>query len=159
MVRTRFAPSPTGSLHIGGVRTALYSWALAKKHGGKFLLRIEDTDQERKIPGTIHFIITELQWLGLNFDEGPTTDELKAVGEPTEGLNLASITSSYGPFIQSLRKEIYSTYAEELIENGYAYRCDCTPDMLERERREQTLRREKPGYSGRCRYRNVPKDS
>lgn len=160
--RTRFAPSPTGSLHIGGVRTALYSWAIAKQSGGEFLLRIEDTDQERKVPGAITFIIRELQWLGLKFDKGPTKSELEAIGEPVEGLILpdcnTSRTVNENSFIQSFRKHIYKKYAEELVQNGYAYRCDCTPEMLERERREQMLRREKPGYSGRCRFRNVPQD-
>ncbi|MCS6894269.1 MAG: glutamate--tRNA ligase [Deltaproteobacteria bacterium] len=157
-IRTRFAPSPTGLLHIGSVRTALYSWALAKQSGGSFILRIEDTDQERKVEGSINFIVKELLWLGLEFDEGPSLSELESIGESTDGL-IETWDSKSGPYVQSLRKDLYKKYAEELVDAGHAYRCDCTPEMLERERREQTLRRERPGYSGRCRHRNVSPDT
>ncbi len=102
-IRVRFAPSPTGPLHIGGVRTALYTYLYAKKHGGDFILRIEDTDQERYVPGAEDYIIKALNWCGLNIDEGPVTG-----GE-------------YGPYRQSERKELYHKYVHQLIENGHAY--------------------------------------
>lgn len=156
-VRTRFAPSPTGLLHIGGVRTALYAWLLAKHHGGKFLLRIEDTDQERLVPGAIRFIIEELSWFGVTFDEGPSGEDLKKVGEHWEGAPAGG--GPFGPYIQSLRLPRYQEVANLLIEKGFAYRCDCTPEMLERERLEQQARRELPGYSGFCRTRDVSPDS
>jgi glutamyl-tRNA synthetase len=154
--RTRFAPSPTGLLHIGSVRTALYSYALARKNGGQFLLRIEDTDQERKVQGSVSFLLRELAWLGLVPDEGPSHEDLEKIGEPLDCISLSG--GQKGPYVQSLRREIYRQYAEELIQKGFAYRCDCTPEMLERERLEQIAKREKPGYSGRCRYRNVGPD-
>ncbi len=153
-VRTRFAPSPTGYLHIGSVRTALYAWAVAKKNNGSFILRIEDTDRERYVPNSIKFIIQELNWLGLQPTEGPSESELIQVGEDIEGLSL-EWSSHGGPYIQSLRKDFYKRYAEELLQAGFAYRCECTPEMLEKERREQILAGKRPGYSGRCRYINV----
>jgi glutamyl-tRNA synthetase len=155
-VRTRFAPSPTGALHVGGARTAMYAWLLAKHFGGEFLLRIEDTDQERFVPGGIRFIIEELEMLGITPDEGPSHEELKKVGEYWE--SAPACGGKYGPYIQSLRRAGYGKAANVLIEKGAAYRCDCTPEMLERERNEQMARKELPGYSGYCRTRNVPAD-
>src|SRR5664279_3453606 len=101
-VRVRFAPSPTGPLHIGGVRTALFNYLFAKKHGGDFLLRIEDTDQNRYVPGAEEYIIESLKWAGIKIDEGVT------VGGPHE------------PYRQSDRKQIYKQYAERLVKDGYA---------------------------------------
>jgi glutamyl-tRNA synthetase len=155
-VRTRFAPSPTGFQHLGGFRTAFYAWLLARKHGGKFLLRIEDTDRERFVPGAIRFIIEELQWFGIEIDEGPSREELRALGEDWEGA--PELGGPYGPYTQSMRLPRYREVAEELVAKGCAYRCDCTAEMLERERLEQMARRESPGYSGYCRTRNVSKD-
>lgn len=155
-VRTRFAPSPTGFQHIGGFRTAFFAWLLAKHSGGKFLLRVEDTDQERSVPGAIKFILEELAWFGISVDEGPSPAELKAVNEPIDGL--PALGGEYGPYIQSLRKARYQEVAEELIAKGAAYRCDCTSEMLEKERNEQMARKELPGYSGYCRTRNVSRD-
>jgi len=155
-VRTRFAPSPTGFQHLGGFRTAFYAWLLAKKHGGKFLLRIEDTDRERFVPGAIRFIIEELQWFGIGIDEGPSREELRALGEDWDGA--PELGGAYGPYTQSLRLARYREIAEELVAKGCAYRCDCTSEMLEKERLEQMARRESPGYSGYCRTRNVSKD-
>jgi glutamyl-tRNA synthetase len=155
-VRTRFAPSPTGFQHIGGMRTAFYAWLLAKKHGGKFILRVEDTDQERKVPGAIRFIIDELRWFGIEIDEGPSNEELAKIGEPTDGKSLGG---PQGPYIQSLRLARYKEVAEELVAKGFCYRCDCTPEMLEKERNEQMARKEAPGYSGYCRDRNVSADT
>ena len=109
-VRTRFAPSPTGPLHIGGVRSALFGWLLARHHDGDFILRIEDTDQKRYVEGSIELITGALSWLGLDWDEGPDKG-----GE-------------YGPYIQSERLEHYLTWSNWLLENGKAYRCFCTPE-------------------------------
>ncbi|MEO7176161.1 MAG: glutamate--tRNA ligase family protein, partial [Saprospiraceae bacterium] len=101
--RVRFAPSPTGALHIGGIRTAMYNYLLAKQHGGTFILRIEDTDQVRLVPGAEEYIIEALQWVGLVPDEGP------------------GFGGAYGPYRQSERKEIYGKYALQLIQSGHAY--------------------------------------
>ena len=102
-VVTRFAPSPTGFMHVGGVRTALFAWLWARKNNGTFILRIEDTDKEREVSGSIDHIIESLSWLGLNWDEGP------------------DIKGPYSPYIQSERLETYKKYAQLLIEKGYAY--------------------------------------
>jgi glutamyl-tRNA synthetase len=155
-VRTRFAPSPTGFQHLGGFRTAFFAWLLAKRHGGQFLLRIEDTDRERTVPGAIRFILEELAWFGIQPDEGPSRAELEKIGESWEGA--PDIGGPCGPYIQSLRLPRYKEVADELISKGFAYRCDCTPEMLERERNEQMARKELPGYSGYCRTREVPAD-
>ncbi|MEL7020060.1 MAG: glutamate--tRNA ligase [Bacteroidota bacterium] len=111
-IRLRFAPSPTGALHIGGVRTALYNYLLAKKHGGTFVLRIEDTDQTRYVPGAEDYIVNALRWCGLSPDEGP------------------GIGGNYGPYRQSERKEIYATYAQQLLDKGKAYYAFDTPEEL-----------------------------
>jgi len=155
-VRTRFAPSPTGFQHLGGMRTAFFAWLLAKKHGGQFLLRIEDTDRERSIPGAVRFILEEFKWFGLTVDEGPSPDELKQIGEWWDGA--PTLSGGSGPYIQSLRVTRYKEIAEELVAKGAAYRCDCTSEMLEKERLEQMARKELPGYSGYCRTRNVSAD-
>lgn len=115
-VRVRFAPSPTGGLHIGGVRTALYNYLFAKKHGGDFILRIEDTDQTRFVEGAEEYIIESLAWLGITFDEGTH------VGGP------------HAPYRQSERKDMYRQYAEALVEKGYAYYAFDTPEELEQMR-------------------------
>jgi glutamyl-tRNA synthetase len=112
-VRVRFAPSPTGPLHIGGVRTALYNYLFAKKHGGDFLLRIEDTDQTRFVPGAEEYIIEALNWCGLNYDEGPVKG------------------GAFGPYRQSERKEMYRQYADYLVNNGFAYYAFDTPEELD----------------------------
>lgn len=157
-VRTRFAPSPTGFQHIGGFRTAFFAWLLARHHGGDFILRIEDTDRERLVPGAIKFILEELAWFGVDIDEGPTADQLKAIGEEVDTKILPK-SGDKGPYIQSLRLPRYKVAAEELIQKGHAYRCDCTPEMLEQERAEQMARKEVPGYSGYCRSRNVSENT
>jgi glutamyl-tRNA synthetase len=124
-VRTRFAPSPTGFLHIGGARTALYSWAYARRHGGKFILRIEDTDLERSTAESVQAILDGLQWLGIDWDEGP--------------------------FFQMKRLARYADVADQLIARGHAYRCYMTREELETLRKEQVSRGEKPRYDGRWR--------
>jgi glutamyl-tRNA synthetase len=118
-IRVRFAPSPTGALHIGGIRTALYNYLLAKKHGGTFILRIEDTDQTRYVPGAENYILEALSWCGLQPDEGP------------------GIGGEYGPYRQSERKEIYQQYAQQLLDNGYAYYAFDTPEELNAYRQKE----------------------
>jgi len=125
MVRTRFAPSPTGYLHIGGARTALFSWAYARKHGGKFILRIEDTDLERSTESSVQAILDAMRWLGLDWDEGP--------------------------FHQMQRLARYREVAERLLREGKAYRCYCSKEELDRMREAQRARGEKPRYDGRWR--------
>ncbi|MBL8296259.1 MAG: glutamate--tRNA ligase [Bryobacterales bacterium] len=153
-VRTRFAPSPTGWLHIGGVRTALFEILFAHHHGGQALLRIDDTDRERLVPGAIQGLIEDLRWVGLHFDEGPSAEEIARVdGGGGEGLGIGGPCQ---PYVQSLRAERYQEVAEELIRLGAAYRCDCTPERLQKEREEQAERKEMVGYSGYCSDRQVP---
>jgi glutamyl-tRNA synthetase len=128
MVRTRFAPSPTGFLHIGGLRTALFCWLYARRHQGQFVLRIEDTDLERSTDAAIQQILDGMEWAGLNHDEGP--------------------------FYQTRRFERYKEVIEEMLAAGTAYRCYCTKEELEQLRAQQTARGEKPRYDGRWRERN-----
>jgi glutamyl-tRNA synthetase len=132
-VRTRFAPSPTGSLHIGNLRAALFSWLFARHHGSQFILRIEDTDQKRYDPNALATLIEALRWAGLDWDEGPE------VGGPHE------------PYVQSERLELYQQWAHWLIEHGYAYKCFCTPERLEQVNQEKRARKEPPGYDRFCR--------
>ena len=131
-MRTRFAPSPTGPLHFGSVRTALFAWLAARHSGGQFVLRIEDTDQERYIPDSEALILETLLWLGLAWDEGPD------VGGP------------HGPYIQSQRTGLYREYADELVRRGAAYWCTCTPARLSAMRSEQQRRHEPTRYDRRC---------
>lgn len=130
-VRTRYAPSPTGPLHMGGVRTALYCYLFAKKHGGDFVLRIEDTDQNRFVPGAEEYIIEALKWCGIS---------------PNEGVGFGN--GPYGPYRQSERKPMYKQYAEQLVEAGYAYYAFDTPEEIET-MREQMAKQgvQNPGYS------------
>ncbi len=136
--RVRFAPSPTGHMHLGSARTALYDYLIAHKSGGKFILRIEDTDFKRYVPGAEEELIKGLRWLGIEFDEGP------GIGGP------------YGPYRQSERKEIYQKYANQLIEEDKAFCCFCSPERLSRVREEQQKRKEPPHYDGTC--RNLKKE-
>ncbi len=135
-VRVRIAPSPTGRVHLGNARTALYDFLLARQTGGQFILRIEDTDRRRYVEGAEQELIDGLHWLGLSWDEGPD------VGGP------------YGPYRQSERKDIYLEYAHKLIETGHAYYCFCTPEELAKSREEQMRRKEPVHYPGTC--RNIP---
>ncbi len=133
-VRVRFAPSPTGFLHLGGARTALFNWAFARKHGGVFILRIEDTDLTRSTEESVQVILESLKWLGLFWDEGPE------VGGP------------YGPYFQSQRLHLYREYAERLHRAGFAYECFCTPEEL-RARREKAIAQGRSWrYDRRCLY-------
>lgn len=138
MVRTRFAPSPTGSLHVGNARIAVLNWLIARHHGGVFLVRVEDTDQERTVPGAVDAIGEDLAWLGLDWDEGPAM-----AGYPERG--------DFGPYLQSQRLEIYARYAHRLLEQGLAFHCYCTAEELEAKRREALARNVRPHYDGTCR--------
>jgi glutamyl-tRNA synthetase len=117
---------------------------------------VEDTDRERFVPGAMRFLIEELGWFGIQIDEGPTKEELRTYNEDWDGA--PALGGPHGPYMQSLRLPKYQAVAEELVAKGFAYRCDCTPEMIERERNEQMARKELPGYSGYCRTRNVPAD-
>ena len=132
-VRVRFAPSPTGPLHIGGVRTALYNYLFARKHGGKLILRIEDTDRERFVPGAEEYIIEALEWLGIKFDEGVHTGGL------------------YAPYRQSDRKPMYREYVDRLLANGWAYYAFDTPEELDTKRKEYELEKKKFQYDASTR--------
>jgi nondiscriminating glutamyl-tRNA synthetase len=133
MMRLRFAPSPTGHLHVGNARTALFNWLLARGHGGTFVLRIEDTDVERSTRESEAGILEDLRWLGLTWDEGPD------VGGPS------------GPYRQSERLEVYRAHAERLLDASHAYYCFCSAEQLEAERRAAFAEGRPPKYSGRCR--------
>lgn len=139
-IRTRFAPSPTGFLHIGGVRTALYAYAWAKKHEGTFLLRIEDTDQARYVPEAIDQIMRSLAWFGLTPDEGVVGFKDGAVIEKGES----------GPYIQSQRIPLYTEFAQKLLQQKKAYRCFCTPERLEEMRKLQMASKQLPKYDRLC---------
>jgi len=131
-VKTRFAPSPTGYLHVGGARTALFSWLYARRHGGRFVLRIEDTDLERSTQESVNAILEGMTWLGLEYDEGP--------------------------FYQTHRFERYNEVIDELLAKGLAYRCNCSRDRLEKLREEQMAAKQKPRYDGHCRDRDIGPD-
>ena len=130
-VRTRFAPSPTGYLHIGGARTALFCWLYARHHGGQFILRIEDTDRERSTQPAVQAILDGMDWLELKHDEGP--------------------------FYQTQHFGRYQQVAQQLLADGHAYHCYCSKQELEQMRAEQLARKQKPRYDGRCRQRNAPR--
>ncbi|MGR9114420.1 MAG: glutamate--tRNA ligase [Gammaproteobacteria bacterium] len=127
-IKTRFAPSPTGYLHVGGARTALFSWLHARKHGGRFILRIEDTDLERSTQESVNAILEGMTWLGLEYDEGP--------------------------FYQTQRFDRYKEIIQQLLDQGDAYYCYCSKEELEQLRNEQMARKEKPRYNGKCRDGN-----
>lgn len=137
-MRTRFAPSPTGFLHIGSLRTVLFDYLAAKSLGGKFILRIEDTDQKREVEGAVKGLIDILAWLDIRFDEGPHVD------------------GRFGPYIQSQRREIYDKHKEELLSRGGAYHCFCTPERLEKMRADQQANKLPPRYDRTC--RNLSKE-
>lgn len=132
LVRTRFAPSPTGFLHVGGARTALFSWLYAKRHQGQFILRVEDTDRERSTSESVQAILDGMKWLGLDHDEGP--------------------------FYQTDRYPRYKEMAQKLLDEGQAYRCQCSKERLETLRDAQLAAKEKPRYDGHCRDLNLPAD-
>lgn len=133
VVRVRYAPSPTGAPHIGNLRTALFNWLWARHNGGKFILRVEDTDQAREVDNGLELIMESLRFLGMNWDEGP------------------DIGGEYGPYHQSERLAVYKKYADELIDKGAAYYCYCTQEELTQMRKEQEARGEPTRYDRRCR--------
>ena len=135
-VRVRFAPSPTGYLHIGGVRTALYSWLWARQHGGTFILRIEDTDRERSTDESIQVVLESMRWLGLDWDEGPC------------------VGGDHGPYVQSERLDIYAEYAEKLIQSGHAYRCYATKEEIAAARETHQKSGTKDGFRFQSPWRN-----
>jgi len=128
-VRTRFAPSPTGYLHIGGARTALFSWLYARRMGGQFILRIEDTDRERSTDASVQAILDGMDWLGLDYDEGP--------------------------FYQTHRFDRYREVIQQLLDDGQAYYCDCSRERLEKLREQQRANKQKPRYDGCCRDKGL----
>ncbi len=132
--RVRFAPSPTGTPHVGNLRTALFQWLWARHTGGKFILRVEDTDQKREVENGLELIMESLKFLGLDWDEGP------------------DVGGAYGPYRQSERLQIYQDHAQELIAKGSAYYCYCTPERLDQLRKEQQARGETTRYDYHCRY-------
>ena len=132
-VRVRFPPSPTGEPHVGNVRTAIFNWLFARGAGGSFVIRIEDTDQSRKVEGAVEAILETLRWLGVDWDEGP------------------DVGGDYGPYVQSERLDLYRAAADDLLAAGQAYECHCGPERLDDLRREQGRRKERVGYDGRCR--------
>jgi len=140
MIKTRFAASPTGFLHIGGLRTALFSYLFAKKNGGKFIMRIEDTDRERLVEGGTENILRSLDWAGIAPDEGVILNKKGEVGE--KGRN--------GPYIQSKRLSIYQKYINELLAGGHAYNCFCSKERLASLRMEQEKNKVATGYDGHC---------
>jgi glutamyl-tRNA synthetase len=131
-VRVRYAPSPTGDPHVGNIRTALWTFLHARRHGGQFLVRIEDTDQAREMPGSVRRILDSLAWLGVDWDEGPD------IGGP------------FAPYTQSQRLPLYHAAAERLLASGNAYRCFCTSERLEELRAQQRAAKQPPGYDARC---------
>ncbi len=139
-VRLRFAPSPTGFIHIGSIRTALYNYLFARNNNGKFILRIEDTDQTRFVEGAIENLIESLHWAGIEYDEGVFVEDGKIVQK-----------GDHGPYIQSERLDIYRKYVDELIEKGHAYYCFCSKERLEQVREEQKIKGLVPKYDGFCR--------
>ncbi len=139
-VRLRFAPSPTGFLHIGNLRTALFGFLIAKSQGGKFILRIEDTDEKREVEGAVKSLLDILSWIGIEFDEGP------------------EIGGDFGPYVQTQRLDIYKKYSDELLDKGQAYRCFCSAERLEKMRADQTEAKLPPRYDRTCRDLN-PEES
>ena len=133
-MRVRFAPSPTGYLHVGGLRTALFNYLLARQTNGAFILRIEDTDQSRKVEGAVQALIESLRWTGLDYDEGPDKN------------------GGHEPYFQSERLELYRRHIDQLIQNDHAYYCFCSSERLEEVRNHQIATKQQAGYDGHCRY-------
>lgn len=143
--RTRFAPSPTGELHVGSVRTAIFSWLQAKKTGGEFYIRLEDTDQERYVPGSARRILETFDWLGIKLDGGPDHAELRTMKTDEDypgALDDGSYKGVPGPFVQSHRLPLYKQWAEWLVEHGYAYRANETPEEIQRMREVAQARKQ-----------------
>ena len=133
-VRVRYAPSPTGDPHIGNIRTAMFNWLFARRNAGRFVVRVEDTDQGRITEGSVDNILNGLEWLGIDWDEGPR------------------VGGEFGPYFQSQRLERYHAAAEQLIASGDAYRCYCSPERVADLRKAQARNKQRQGYDGRCRF-------
>jgi len=133
MIRTRFAPSPTGHIHVGNVRSAFFAWLFARSQNGKFIIRIEDTDKERSKSEYTELLLNDMEWLGLDWDEGPR------------------VGGDYGPYFQTERKNIYQQFTTQLLDNGYAYKCYCTEEELDKERELAEKESRPPHYNGKCR--------
>ena len=140
-VRVRFAPSPTGEPHVGNVRTAIFTWLFARGASGSFIIRVEDTDQARKVEGATEELLESLRWLGLDWDEGP------------------DIGGDYGPYYQSQRLDLYRNACDTLLDSGRAYRCYCSPERLAEMRKEQSRLKQPTGYDRRCRPSNESQHS
>jgi len=154
-IRVRFAPSPTGYLHLGGARTALFNWLFARQQHGKFILRIEDTDEVRSTDEAVGQIVHGLEWLGMNWNEGPKIT-LKPGARPVQEIREPSQIvieelGKYGPYFQMKRLDSYRKYAGSLIQDSKAYRCYCLPDELEEMRKKALEEKRPPKYDGRCR--------
>ncbi|MGL5956837.1 MAG: glutamate--tRNA ligase, partial [Brevinema sp.] len=134
MVRTRFAPSPTGHIHVGNVRSAFFAWLFARSQHGSFIIRIEDTDQERSKPEYTELLLNDVEWLGLDWDEGPR------------------VGGKYGPYFQTERGHIYKEYTEKLLQSGQAFKCYCTEEELTLERELAAQESRPPHYKGSCRH-------
>ena len=132
-VRVRYAPSPTGEPHVGNIRTAIFNWLFARHHGGSFVIRVEDTDQARKVEGATEELLDALRWLGIDWDEGP------------------EVGGEFGPYYQSQRLDLYQDVSRELVTKGAAYPCYCSTERLAEMRKEQSRRKEHSGYDGTCR--------
>ncbi len=139
-IRTRIAPSPTGYMHIGTLRTVMFDYFLARQSGGQFIVRIEDTDQARLVPGALESLLSTFQKLGLDYDEGPILNPDGSISEKGD----------YGPYIQSKRLDIYKPYADKLVDQGHAYVCFCTKERLEDMRAAQTAAKQTPKYDRQC---------
>src|SRR5471030_104249 len=137
-IRVRFAPSPTGYLHIGGARTALFNWLFTRQHKGTFILRIEDTDEVRSTDESVNGILESMKWLGLDWDEGPAPDGKGIVGD-------------HGPYFQMQRLDKYQAACDELLKKGLAYPCYCTSEEVDKMRELALLAKRPPKYDGRCR--------
>ncbi len=145
-VRVRFAPSPTGFVHIGSLRTALYNYLYARRNNGKYILRIEDTDQSRLVEGAVEGMLEAMAWAGINHDEGVVVDQGKMTSQ-----------GDFGPYVQSQRLAIYQQYSKELLEAGHAYHCFCSKERIDEVREKQKAQGELPKYDGHC--RNLSKEA
>ena len=139
-MRTRLAPSPTGFMHVGTLRTVLYDYFLARQSGGQLILRIEDTDQERLVPGAVESLLKTLKTLGIDYDEGPMLTEDGRIEEK----------GAYGPYVQSNRLSTYRPVVDQLLASGHAYHCFCSPEALDEMRRFQTASKLPTIYDRRC---------
>jgi len=165
-IRVRFAPSPTGQLHVGSLRTALYNYLFAKKNGGDFILRLEDTDRARFVEGSLENLLEVLKWAKILHNEGPFTEKTLLRNAP--GMMAGEVAKSnkyqgiveignHGPYIQSERLELYKNYADELVKNGKAYYCFCEPERLEKMKEDQRAKKQAPMYDRHC-LKNISAD-